>query len=262
MASHDYHLVTPSCWPLLSGIAAFILALGALVFMKWQLSWLLIGGGGAVAYCAFMWCRDVIAEAQTEGVHTSVVQLGLRYGFMLFILSEIMFFVAWFWSFFNSALLPLEATSAFWPPEGIQPIDPFDWPLINTLILLLSGTTVTWAHHCLLENNRKDFLKGLLLTILLGAAFTGIQLWEYLHASFKFQDGIYSSVFYMATGFHGAHVIAGTVFLGVCFLRALRGHFTPSQHFGFEAAAWYWHFVDVVWLFLFFMIYIWGSGHA
>ena len=175
---------------------------------------------------------------------------------MLFIASEVMFFVAFFWAFFASSLFPV---GGVWPPEGITTLDPFDLPLINTLVLLLSGSTVTWAHHALIEDDRSDFLLALLLTVLLGIFFTFLQILEYTHAPFGFTDGIYPSVFYMATGFHGFHVFIGTVFLAVCLLRGYFGHFTSKQHFGFEAAAWYWHFVDVVWLFLFICIYMWGS---
>jgi cytochrome c oxidase subunit 3 len=174
-------------------------------------------------------------------------------------MSEVMFFVAWFWAFFDSSLFPDAVIGSVWPPKGIQTLDPWHIPLINTLILLLSGTTVTWAHHSLLENDRKGLLNGLLLTVVLGAIFTCFQAYEYIHADFKLSTGIYGSTFYMATGFHGFHVIVGTIFLAVCYFRAKAGHYKPDHHFGFEAAAWYWHFVDVVWLFLFASIYIWGS---
>jgi heme/copper-type cytochrome/quinol oxidase subunit 3 len=175
---------------------------------------------------------------------------------IFFICSEVMFFVAFFWAFFDSSLYP---DTGVWPPADIVALDPFDLPLINTLILLLSGCTVTWSHHALQHNNRKDFVRGLVLTIILGAIFTAVQAYEYQHATFGFTDGIYASTFYMATGFHGFHVLVGTIFLTVCLFRGLKGHFSPEHHFGFEAAAWYWHFVDVVWLFLFICIYWWGG---
>ena len=186
----------------------------------------------------------------------------MRYGMILFIASEVMFFVAWFWAYFNAALYPTAQIQNQWPPAGIQTFDPWDLPFLNTLILLMSGVTVTWAHHALREGNRRQTLQGLALTIALGASFTCVQAFEYSHAAFGFADGIYSSTFFMATGFHGFHVIVGTLFLIVCLVRAYKGHFKPEQHFGFEAAAWYWHFVDVVWLFLFACIYWWGSGNA
>jgi len=178
----------------------------------------------------------------------------------MFIASEVMFFVAWFWAYFNAAFFPTEAIGAVWPPEGIETFDPWHLPLINTMILLTSGTTVTWAHHALQHGDRKGLVQGLTLTVVLGSIFTCVQAYEYSHAAFGFADGIYASTFYMATGFHGAHVLIGTIFLLVCLIRAMRGHFKADHHFGFEAAAWYWHFVDVVWLFLFVAIYWWGSA--
>jgi cytochrome c oxidase subunit III len=190
------------------------------------------------------------------------VQLGMRYGMALFIASEVMFFAAFFWAFFDASLFPKEATGGVWPPKGVHPFDAFELPFLNTMILLLSGTTVTWAHHALLEGDRKGLLLGLGITILLGLSFTGVQGYEYSHAAFGFKDGIYPSTFFMATGFHGFHVIIGTTFLIVCWFRARAGHFKPDHHFGFEAAAWYWHFVDVVWLFLFICVYWWGGGSA
>src|SRR5207245_11501086 len=199
--------------------------------------------------------------------HVSVVQISHRYGMILFIASEVMFFVAWFWAYFNSALFPADLHEltreqlfgGVWPPKGIVTFNPWHLPLLNTLILLTSGTTVTWAHHALLENDRQDLKWGLILTIVLGLSFTGVQAYEYMHATFAFKGHIYGATFFMATGFHGAHVIIGTIFLCVCLLRALAGQFTPRQHLGFEFAAWYWHFVDVVWLFLFTCIYVYGA---
>ncbi|HSR72844.1 MAG TPA: cytochrome c oxidase subunit 3, partial [Kiloniellales bacterium] len=202
---------------------------------------------------------DVVREATFEGHHTPIVQLGLRYGMVLFIASEVMFFAAFFWAFFDAALFPKEATGNQWPPVGIEPFDPLGVPFLNTLVLLLSGCTVTWAHHELREGNREGTVQGLIVTVLLGILFTSLQAYEYGHAAFSFTDGIYPSTFFMATGFHGFHVIIGTLFLMVCLFRAWRGHFKPDHHFGFEAAAWYWHFVDVVWLFLFSCVYLWGS---
>jgi cytochrome c oxidase subunit 3 len=203
-----------------------------------------------------------VMEATFQGHHSAPVQIGMRYGMVLFIASEVMFFAAWFWAFFNASLFPPEAIKGVWPPPGVVPFNPWELPFLNTLILLTSGITVTWAHHALIEGNRRHLLQGLGLTVLLGLTFTGFQAYEYVHASFGFKDGIYSTTFYMATGFHGFHVIVGTIFLIVCFFRAKKGHFKVEHHFGFEAAAWYWHFVDVVWLFLFVCMYWWGSGSA
>ncbi len=209
------------------------------------------------------WWRDVVKEGEFQGHHTPVVQIGLRYGMALFIASEVMFFAAFFWAFFDFSIFPREASGGVWPPTGrrhITPLDPYAIPLLNTLILLTSGCTVTWAHHALKHNDRNGLIQGLALTVLLGIIFTSFQAYEYMHAPFGFKDGIYTSTFFMATGFHGFHVIVGTIFLIVCLVRAIKGHFKPDHHFGFEAAAWYWHFVDVVWLFLFSFVYIWGSG--
>jgi cytochrome c oxidase subunit 3 len=222
-----------------------------------------------ILYTMFGWWVDVVKEAH-RGDHTRVVQLHLRYGMILFIASEVMFFVAWFWAFFDASLFPgdatqvarAQATGGHWPPQGIEVFDPWHLPLLNTLILLTSGTTVTWAHHALLHNDRRGLKWGLALTIALGILFTCVQAYEYAHAAFSFGGNIYGATFFMATGFHGFHVIVGTIFLIVCLIRAILGHFTPQQHFGFEAAAWYWHFVDVVWLFLFICIYVWGSAGA
>lgn len=256
---HDYHLVDPSPWPIMGAFSAFVLAAGFIMFMHDMGNWVFALGGALLLYTVFLWWRDVIREATFEGHHTAVVQIGMRYGMALFIASEVMFFVAWFWAFFNASLFPTEAIGGVWPPEGIETFDPWHLPFINTLILLTSGTTVTWAHHALRAGDRRGLLMGLAVTIVLGLTFTVVQGYEYSHAAFAFAGHIYGSTFYMATGFHGAHVIIGTIFLIVCLGRAYKGHFKPDHHFGFEAAAWYWHFVDVVWLFLFSCIYWWGS---
>ena len=263
--SHQYHILPPSIWPLIGSFAALAMAAGGIMWMHD------VAGGGyvffagliAVLFVMFSWWADVIREAHS-GDHTPIVQLHLRYGMILFIASEVMFFVAWFWAYFNAALFPspVESIGGTWPPKGMEVLDPFGYPLLNTLILLCSGTTVTWAHHSLIHGDRDGLIKGLWATIGLGLVFTGVQAYEYAHAPFGFADNIYTSAFFMATGFHGFHVIVGTIFLIVCLVRAYKGHFRPEQHFGFEAAAWYWHFVDVVWLFLFVAIYVWGGWGA
>ena len=262
--NHDYHILSPSIWPFMAAVGAFAMLWGGVLFMHDMGPWLLLIGLAVVLYCMYAWWSDVITESHT-GDHTPVVSLGLRYGFILFIMSEVMFFLAWFWTFFKHALYPMgplsPAVDGVWPPVGIQTFDAFHLPLINTLILLCSGAAATWAHHALVhENNRKDVVNGLVLAIALGVLFTVFQAYEYSHAAFSFDGNIYGATFFMATGFHGFHVIIGTIFLTVCLLRTMAGHFTPERHIGFEAAAWYWHFVDVVWLFLFAAIYIWGSA--
>jgi cytochrome c oxidase subunit 3 len=268
--AHPYHLVSPSPWPVVGALGALTLAVGGLMYMH-ELAYgsaVLAVGTLLVAFTMFVWWRDVVREAEHEGHHTPTVQLGLRYGMVLFIASEVMFFLAWFWAFFDASLFADEAqqvarvtfTGGTWPPTGVEVFDPFHLPLLNTIILLTSGATVTWAHHALREGKRSGLIQGLSVTVALGIAFTAVQAYEYAHAPFAFTDGIYSSTFFMATGFHGAHVLIGSIFLIVCLGRSIVGHFKPEQHFGFEAAAWYWHFVDVVWLFLFFAIYWWGGS--
>jgi len=263
---HQYHLVAPSHWPIIGAGCAGFLAFGGLSYMhswfgKASLLVLIVAFVSVLLMMAFWW-RDVVNEGEHQGHHTPIVQIGLRYGMALFIASEVMFFAAFFWAFFDASLYPKEATGGIWPPKGVHPFNAFEVPFLNTLILLLSGTTVTWAHHALIENNRRDLIRGLGITIILGILFTSFQAFEYAHAAFGFKEGIYPSTFFMATGFHGFHVIIGTTFLIVCWFRALKGHFKPDHHFGFEAAAWYWHFVDVVWLFLFICVYWWGGGNA
>jgi cytochrome c oxidase subunit 3 len=274
--THPFHLVDPSPWPLVASLFAGLLAAGTVMWMHnvtlggWfqpGLKGTLLGLAG-VLFVMWMWWRDVIKESVTLKLHTPVAKIGLRYGMALFIASEVMFFVAFFWAFFTASFYPMEATGHVWPPVGITPFNPLDVPLIMTLILLLSGTTVTWAHHAILEGKNKEAAKALGITVGLGFFFTCFQIYEYTHAHFGWNDGviegrdIYSSNFYMATGFHGLHVLIGTLFLAVCWFRTVKGHFSPKSHFGFEAAAWYWHFVDVVWLFLFIAIYWWGAGAA
>jgi cytochrome c oxidase subunit 3 len=279
---HDYHLVNPSPWPVIGATGALITAIGGVCLMQYLKAgnfpifghnianpWLFVIGLLIVLFTMFGWWSDTIREAH-QGYHTRVVSLHLRYGMIMFIASEVMFFVAWFWAFFDAALFPGEVqqyardqfTGGVWPPKGIEVLDAFHLPLYNTIILLLSGTAVTWAHHALLHNDRRSLISGLVLTVALGMLFTSVQAYEYMHAPFTFKDSIYGATFFMATGFHGFHVFIGTVFLLVCLLRAIAGDFTPKQHFGFEAAAWYWHFVDVVWLFLFSCIYVWGGAGA
>ena len=263
--NHDYHILPPSIWPFVGAVSGFVMLFGAVLWMHGMTPWLFAAGVVGVLYTMYAWWAEVVHEGQT-GDHTPVVQIGLRYGFILFIMSEVMFFSAWFWSFFKHALYPMgplsPAIDGVWPPAGVETFDPWHLPLINTLILLCSGTTVTWAHHCLIHGDREGLKKGLWITILLGALFSMIQAYEYSVAPFPFGVNTYGSAFFMATGFHGFHVLIGTIFLIVCLVRAYKGHFTPRQHFGFEAAAWYWHFVDVVWLFLFVSIYVWGGWGA
>src|SRR5262249_20947491 len=245
---HDYHLVDPSPWPAVGAVSAFVLAVGLISWVPKLYAaapLVFLAGVVGVLYTMAGWGGAVLREADVEGHHTGVVQISHRYGMILFIASEVMFFVAWFWAFFNSALFPADVQQIVrdqflggqWPPKGIETFDPWHLPLLNTLILLTSGTTVTWAHHALLEDDRQGLKWGLILTILLGLTFTGVQAYEYSHAAFNYKGHIYGATFFMATGFHGAHVIIGSIFLTVCLLRAFAGQFSPKQHLGFEFAA-------------------------
>ncbi|MEM9837894.1 MAG: cytochrome c oxidase subunit 3 [Pseudomonadota bacterium] len=297
---HDYHLVNPSPWPLVASVAAMTMMLGAIVWSYSETKlfgmsgpWLFLAGLGGVLFSMYGWWRDVVRESLSGENTSTVVRIGLRYGVVLFILSEVMFFVAWFWAFFAAALFPggadpviltdgtqmlnadglpayLQNDAAFhnktidWPPRGVDPLSPWQLPLVNTIILLLSGTTVTWAHHAIQVGDRSGFKWGMIITVGLGALFSFLQAVEYYEViaggMFSFGGSIYGATFFMATGFHGFHVLIGTIFLFVCMIRGLNGQFTRKRHFGFESAAWYWHFVDVVWLFLFIAIYVWGAG--
>nr|WDD39287.1 cytochrome c oxidase subunit 3 [Gomphonema parvulum] len=259
--AHSYHLVDPSPWPLLASLGAFMLTSGLVLYMHkfiggWQL---LTTGFTLILYIMYTWWRDVVREATFEDQHSITVQKGLRLGMVLFIVSEIMFFFAFFWAFFHSSIAPTYNIGGVWPPKAITTINTFTIPLTNTFLLLTSGATVTWAHHALLARAKKHTLVALIFTILLATLFTCLQGLEYVNAPFNISDGVYGSCFYMATGFHGFHVFVGTVALIVSFIRIILNHFTNKHHFGFEAAIWYWHFVDVVWLFLFINVYWWSS---
>ncbi len=273
--NHPYHLIPLSPLPIYTTISMFILAVGAVMWMNdiHHAGRLAILGLIGVFWCLFSWWREVIREGDEDKAHNKVVKKGLRLGMALFIVSEVMFFFAFFFSYFSTffkavwfevGIYDFESLNTLdqvrpWPPEGITTFNPWDLPFLNTLILLLSGTTVTWAHHALLHGDRKGLIHGLGWSVLLGVMFSAFQAYEYSHALFGLKDGNYASNFYLATGFHGFHVIVGTIFLTVCWIRALRGSMDEENHLGFEFAAWYWHFVDVVWLFLFVAIYWWGA---
>lgn len=258
---HSFHLVDPSPWPIISAFSALMLTFGGVLFMHGYSggSFLMKFGFVMILFMMFCWWRDIIREGTFEGQHTASVQIGLRWGVILFIVSEVMFFFAFFWAFFHSSCNPNLAIGGVWPPAYIITLDPWKIPLLNTFILLTSGAAVTWAHHSIIHGSKEEASYGLIVTIFLALIFTGFQGYEYCTAAFSISDGIYGSCFYMATGFHGFHVIIGTCFLTVCLYRLYVDHFTREHHFGFEAAAWYWHFVDVVWLFLFVTVYWWGS---
>jgi len=258
---HPFHLVDPRPWPLVAACSASAMLSGAVMWFHGY------NGGGAtllfgmlgVVYVMFAWWRDIIREATFEGQHTSMVQLSMRFGMLLFIASEVMFFFAFFWAFFHSRMNPTVELGSVWPPHGVEAMDAWGFPFLNTVLLLSSGATCTWAHHAILCGDKQAAVQGLILTIILAAIFTAVQGVEYCTAGFNISDSVFGSTFYMATGFHGFHVFIGTCFLTVCLIRLMNHHFTQQHHFGFEAAAWYWHFVDVVWLFLFVAVYWWGG---
>jgi len=283
-SDHPFHMVTPSPWPFSISLSLFQIVFHFIFYLHdypFLFPNILVWGIVAFfSFCIGHWFYDIVIEATFEGHHTIEVQQGIRYGMLLFILSEVMFFFSFFWAFFYFALNPSIWIGCVWPPIGIETIDPFGLPLLNTIILLSSGISVTLAHRAIAyspevqqpddEEEEDEFFEeriscrrvaiiGLLITIFLGIAFTICQLFEYHMASFSISDGIYGSLFYVITGFHGVHVVIGTVFLIVCFFRHVNYHFLREQHVGLECAIWYWHFVDIIWLFSFVIVYWWGS---
>nr|WGT89398.1 cytochrome c oxidase subunit III [Sclomina guangxiensis]WGT89411.1 cytochrome c oxidase subunit III [Sclomina guangxiensis]WGT89437.1 cytochrome c oxidase subunit III [Sclomina guangxiensis]WGT89450.1 cytochrome c oxidase subunit III [Sclomina guangxiensis]WGT89463.1 cytochrome c oxidase subunit III [Sclomina guangxiensis] len=258
MHNHPYHLVDVSPWPLTGSIGAMTLTSGMVMWFHKNSMSLYILGVMILLLTMIQWWRDISREGTYQGKHTLAVTQGLKLGMILFIVSEVLFFVSFFWAFFHSSLSPTVEIGT-WPPKGIMTFNPMHVPLLNTMVLLCSGLTVTWAHHSIMEKNYTQTKSALIITVLLGVYFTVLQAYEYYEASFTISDSVFGSCFYMATGFHGIHVIIGTTFLMVCLMRHLLNHFSSKHHFGFEAAAWYWHFVDVVWLFLYISIYWWGS---
>lgn len=258
---HPFHLVSPSPWPILTCISLLTLTTAGVLTMHGFVNaeyWLLSSLICLVSSMSF-WFRDVIAEGTYLGNHTLAVQRGLNMGVALFIVSEALFFLAIFWAYFHSALSPTVELGAQWPPLGIEAINAFELPLLNTVLLLGSGVTITYSHHSLIQGNRNGALLGAIFTIFLAMIFTAFQGVEYSVSSFTISDGVFGSCFYFGTGFHGLHVIIGTIFLAVGFWRILSYHLTENHHLGFESGILYWHFVDVVWLFLFLSVYYWGS---
>lgn len=256
--NHPFHLVDKRPWPILGSLRIFITFRGIIKLFHLSNPNLLTLRILINLIIIFQWWRDIVRERTFQGHHTLKVRIGLRIGIILFIISEVFFFISFFWRFFHNSLSPRIETGINWPPLGILTFNPLDIPLLNTVILLSSGITVTWAHHSLIENNYKQTIQRLILTVVLGFYFSVLQIYEYREASFSISDSVYGSTFFIATGFHGLHVIIGTLFLLTCLLRQMLNHFSSIHHFGFEAAAWYWHFVDVVWLFLYISIYWWG----
>nr|AYN50379.1 cytochrome c oxidase subunit 3 [Apoderinae sp. 2 AV-2018] len=257
--NHTYHLVDPSPWPILSALTAMSIMIGLIKWFHMFNTNLLYLSFTVMLIIMYHWWRDIVREGTFQGNHTFKVTIGLRWGMVLFITSEVFFFISFFWGFFHNSLSPSIEIGIIWPPKGIQPFNPMMIPLLNTLVLITSGITVTWAHHSIMENNYTQAFQGLLLTVILGVYFTILQGFEYIEAPFSISDSAFGSSFFMATGFHGLHVMIGTLFLLISLIRLYLSHLSSAHHFGFEAAAWYWHFVDVVWLFLYISLYWWGS---
>lgn len=257
--NHPYHLVEKSPWPLTSSLSAIFITTGLAMWFSVQNSSLLVVGLVRIIFSATQWWRDISREGSLQGLHTFKVTTGLRWGIVLFIVSEVLFFFSFFWAFFHSSLNRTMEIGAQWPPTDTTPFNPFQIPILNTAILLASGVTVTWAHHAIMENLFSQRCLALLFTVILGVYFSALQGLEYCEASFSIADSVYGSTFFVATGFHGLHVIIGTTFLIMSLVRLLIAHFASNHHMGLEAAIWYWHFVDVVWLFLYTSIYWWGS---
>jgi len=255
--NHPFHLVNYRPWPILGAFSAIITIIGIIKWFHIFNNSLFMIGRFLTLIIIYQWWRDITREGTFQGLHTYTVTIGLRWGIILFITSEVFFFISFFWRFFHRSLSPTIELGLIWPPKGIETFNPIQIPLLNTLILLTSGLTVTWAHHSLIENNFPQTNQGLLFTVLLGIYFSILQGYEYIESSFTISDATYGSTFFIATGFHGIHVIIGTTFLLTCLLRHISNHYSSIHHFGFEAAAWYWHFVDVVWLFLYISIYWW-----
>jgi cytochrome c oxidase subunit 3 len=257
-SNHTYHLVDQSPWPLTGALGALILTTGLVNWFHNLTPYLFFFGELILILTCIQWWRDISRERTHQGLHTLQVAKGMRWGIILFITSEVLFFFSFFWAFFHSSLSPTIEIGLQWPPLGILAFNPIQVPLLNTIILLASGVTVTWAHHAIIENNHSQASQALIVTVTLGIYFTCLQAIEYWEASFSLADSVYGRTFFIATGFHGLHVIIGSLFLTTCLARTNLNHFSSSHHFGFEAAAWYWHFVDVVWLFLYIIIYWWG----
>lgn len=259
--AHPFHLVEPSPWPLTSSLALLTTTLsGVMYFNNYANGGLLLTLGLiSTIFSMSLWFRDIIIEGTYQGSHTSKVQQGLTLGFILFVISEVFFFISIGWAFFHSALSPTVELGCMWPPAGIEPLNPWEIPLLNTVLLLASGATVTVTHHGLIQGNRKYAITGLFATIALALFFTGFQVFEYINAPFTIADSVFGSIFFFGTGFHGLHILIGTIFISVGLYRLINYHFTDFHHVGLEAAIIYWHFVDIVWLLLFIFFYYWGS---
>nr|YP_009000469.1 cytochrome c oxidase subunit III [Ornithodoros brasiliensis]AHF21683.1 cytochrome oxidase c subunit 3 [Ornithodoros brasiliensis]QZP40886.1 cytochrome c oxidase subunit III [Ornithodoros brasiliensis] len=257
MMIQPFHIVDKSPWPLTGSIAALTFMVGLINMMHYKIMSTITLAIMITLLTMIQWWRDICRESTLQGFHTQIVTFNMKWGMSLFIISEVFFFVSFFWAYFHSSLSPNTDIGSQWPPLGIMPFNPFSIPLLNTTILLSSGITVTWTHHSILNKKYSSAFYSLLMTIILGCMFSTLQSWEYIQAPFSISDSIYGSTFFMSTGFHGLHVLIGTMFLTIMLIRIHLGQISNNHHFGFEAAAWYWHFVDVVWLFLYTFVYWW-----
>nr|UZT67581.1 cytochrome c oxidase subunit 3 [Tessmannella kiplingi] len=256
--NHPYHLVTLSPWPLFVSLSVLIFMIGSINMFNYSSYLLMFIGLLSIILCSYQWWRDITREGTFQGMHFKKILVSLKLGMMLFIVSELFFFISFFWSYFHSALSPTIELGSMWPPKNIQQFNPYKIPLLNTIILLSSGVSVTFCHYSILNNNMKNSLISLFMTIFLGMIFMGIQMFEYNHSLFCINDSVYGSMFFMTTGFHGFHVFIGTIFLMIGFIRLWYNHLSKDHHYGFEAASWYWHFVDIIWIIVFSMIYWWN----
>nr|ATF28609.1 cytochrome c oxidase subunit III [Norvellina sp. EMHAU-15062816] len=259
MKNHPFHLVDNSPWPLTGSMGLMSLTSGTTLWFYKNELWLMMTGTLIVVMTMIQWWRDVIRESTFQGIHTKKVMKSMKWGMILFITSEVLFFSSFFWAFFHSSLSPAAEIGMQWPPLGIKPFNPMSIPMLNTMILLSSGISITWAHNAIINNNYSQTIQSLLLTIILGVYFTVLQAIEYFEAPFSMADSVYGSTFFMSTGFHGIHVMIGTIFILISTWRITKLQLSKNHHLGFEMSAWYWHFVDVVWLFLYVSIYWWGS---
>ena len=256
------HLLENSPWPILVSFSLLSLTLSAVMYMHGYNNGgpLLTLGTILTLYGMALWFRDIIKEGTFEGSHTKEVQKGLLLGFMLFVVSEIFAFLSVFWAYFHSALSPAIEIGAIWPPQGIIALNAFGIPLINTVILLSSGGFITYSHHGLNKGDRELTITGTFATIILAFIFTGFQGFEYFQAPFTFADSVFGSTFFASTGLHGLHVMVGTIFIAVGFFRIINYHLSTKHSVGLDTAIIYWHFVDIVWLFLFLSVYYWGGN--
>jgi len=256
---HTFHIVQISPWPVMTAISISSLLSSIVLWNTHSNIYILEFSIILTSIISFIWWKDVIRETKNQGFHFNLVIKGLKMGIILFITSEVIFFVSFFWTYFHRGIRPNIEMGQIWPPNSIEAFNPINIPLLNTIILLSSGVSITWSHHEILKNNFKKANISLILTVILGIYFSFLQGIEYQEAEFSISDSVYGSTFFIATGFHGLHVIVGTSFLLTCLIRNLKKEISYIHLVGFEAAAWYWHFVDVVWLFLYIRIYWWGS---